>query len=180
MATTTPQKQRGWLNKSEMAASLGISVQAFDKWGVQPVERIGREAFYTAQSVVENRVALNTQKRQPDYDEEGVDPLAEQKLLQERIRLISAQADTQETKNQINERQLVPVGVAVFVFSKIAPRFRSRLDMVPLKLRRIHPDMDPRHLDSLQRELAIAGNDIAEFADSVTDYVDEYYETLAD
>lgn len=53
MARTPPQKQRGWLNKSEMAASLGISVQAFDKWGVQPVERIGREAFYTAQSVVE-------------------------------------------------------------------------------------------------------------------------------
>lgn len=34
------------LNKSDMASSIGISVQAFDKWGVPPVERRGREVFY--------------------------------------------------------------------------------------------------------------------------------------
>jgi hypothetical protein len=44
MATKSITQQPGWLNKSRMAASLGISVQAFDKWGVQPVERIGRES----------------------------------------------------------------------------------------------------------------------------------------
>lgn len=35
------------LNKSDMASSIGISVQAFDKWGVPPVERRGREVFMT-------------------------------------------------------------------------------------------------------------------------------------
>ncbi|MGP8720942.1 hypothetical protein ACT028_20865, partial [Pseudomonas aeruginosa] len=38
MSTEDLQKKRGWLNKSEMAASLGISPQAFDKWGVEPAD----------------------------------------------------------------------------------------------------------------------------------------------
>lgn len=180
MATTTPQKQRGWLNKSEMAASLGISVQAFDKWGVQPVERIGREAFYTAQSVVENRIHLHAQKHQPGYDEDGVDPLAEQKLLQERLRLTSAQADAQEKKNQINDRRLVPVDFAVFALAKIASQIGSTLDTVPLKLRRRHPDLDVRHVESLQREIALARNTAAELGDLLPELLDEYVESMAD
>jgi hypothetical protein len=35
------------LNKSDMASSIGISVQAFDKWGVPPVERRGERFFMT-------------------------------------------------------------------------------------------------------------------------------------
>lgn len=49
-------RQPHWLNKSRMATSLGISTQAFDKWGVEPVARIGREAFYDVRSVLENRL----------------------------------------------------------------------------------------------------------------------------
>ncbi|PTZ23576.1 DNA-packaging protein, partial [Pseudomonas aeruginosa] len=41
MSTEDLQKKRGWLNKSEMAASLGISPQAFDRWGVAPVSKVG-------------------------------------------------------------------------------------------------------------------------------------------
>ncbi|EJM8677149.1 DNA-packaging protein, partial [Escherichia coli] len=41
------------LNKSDMASSIGISVQAFDKWGVPPVERRGREVFYDVKTVLE-------------------------------------------------------------------------------------------------------------------------------
>ena len=56
------ERQPGWLNQTEMAASCGISVVAFGKWGVQPVARIGRQAFYRVEDVIENRVAkLNNQ-----------------------------------------------------------------------------------------------------------------------
>ena len=41
------------LNKSDMASSIGISVQAFDKWGVPLVERRGREVFYDVKTVLE-------------------------------------------------------------------------------------------------------------------------------
>nr|WP_132773025.1 DNA-packaging protein [Pseudomonas aeruginosa] len=60
MSTEDLQKKRGWLNKSEMAASLGISPQAFDKWGVEPAAKIGREVFYTAQAVLQNRLPFAT------------------------------------------------------------------------------------------------------------------------
>ena len=46
-----------------MAASLEISVQAFDKWKVKPTARIGREAFFTARDVVDNRIANERMKR---------------------------------------------------------------------------------------------------------------------
>src|SRR5690606_10959254 len=108
MAKSTPTKQRGWLNKSEMAASLGISVQAFDKWGVKPIERIGREAFFTAEAVLENRLQREAEKQQPE-GLEGIDPLAEAKLTQERLRLTAAQAEGQELKNEVTRRKSVPV-----------------------------------------------------------------------
>jgi len=52
----TNQPNAAWLNKTNMALSLGISTQAFDKWKVKPVAKIGRETFFTVRSVVENRV----------------------------------------------------------------------------------------------------------------------------
>ncbi|HCF2652056.1 TPA: DNA-packaging protein, partial [Pseudomonas aeruginosa] len=101
MSKNETTKQRGWLNKSEMAASLGISPQAFYKWGVQPIERIGREAFYTVADVVENRIQHAARKQQPEGElPEGLDPYAEAKLTQERLRLTKAQAYAQEQKNQ--------------------------------------------------------------------------------
>lgn len=99
MSNSNITRQPHWLNKSRMAASLGISTQAFDKWGVEPVARIGREAFYDVRSVLENRLALAERKHQPEGDfPEGIDPLAEHKLTQERLRLTAAQADAQEKK----------------------------------------------------------------------------------
>lgn len=105
MSKNETTKQRGWLNKSEMAASLGISPQAFDKWGVQPIERIGREAFYTVADVVENRIQHAARKQQPEGElPEGLDPYAEAKLTQERLRLTKAQAYAQEQKNQVQDK----------------------------------------------------------------------------
>lgn len=69
MSKNETTKQPGWLNKSEMAKSLGISPQAFEKWGVEPVARIGREAFYRVQDVVQNRVDHAARKQQLEGSE---------------------------------------------------------------------------------------------------------------
>lgn len=174
MKKTAPQKQRGWLNKSEMAASLGISVQAFDKWGVKPTERIGREAFYDARSVVANRLALQEQKHQPDGDLDGVDPLIEMKLAQERLRLTAAQAEGQELKNDIAHRRTVPTEFATFVLSRLTAEISSILDTLPMTLKRRHPDLEVRHIDTVQRELAKARNRGAALDESLPDLLNEY------
>lgn len=177
MAKTDPAKQRGWLNKSEMAASLGISVQAFDKWGVKPVERIGREAFYECRSVLDNRIARAEEKRQAASSEDDLDPQAEAKLLQERLRLTAAQAEGQELKNDITRRRSVPTEFATFVMSKIAAEIASILDTLPLTLKRRHPDLEVRHIESIQRELAKARNRAAELDERLPGLLNEYLDT---
>ncbi|HEJ1943963.1 TPA: terminase small subunit [Pseudomonas aeruginosa] len=174
-------RQPHWLNKSRMATSLGISTQAFDKWGVEPVARIGREVFYDVRSVLENRLDFAERKHQPDGDvPEGIDPLAEHKLTQERLRLTSAQADAQEKKNLVADKHLVPTEFAVFALGKVAAQIGSILDTVPLKLRRKHPDLDVRHVEALQREIALARNRASELGDLLPGMLDEYVESLAE
>lgn len=176
MAKSTPTKQRGWLNKSEMAASLGISVQAFDKWGVKPVERIGREAFFTAEAVLENRLQREAEKQQPE-GLEGLDPLAEAKLTQERLRLTAAQAEGQELKNEVTRRKSVPVEFALFVLSRIAAEIASGLDTLPLTLKRRHPDLEVRHIESVQREIAKVRNRAALLDERLPELLDEYLDS---
>jgi len=174
-------RQAHWLNKSEMAASLGISVQAFDRWGVTPVARIGREAFFDVRSVLDNRLAQASRKYAPSGEaegEEGLDPLAEKKLLQEKLRLTAELADTQAIKNEVKRRTLVPVDFALFAFSRIAAQIGSVLDTIPLQLRRRNPDLDARHVEAMQREIALARNLAAGLGDQLPDLVNEYFETL--
>lgn len=85
------------LNKSDMASSIGISVQAFDKWGVPPVERRGREVFYDVKTVLE----IDRERRQHNQripDDEGD---LEERLLRARAELTEEQAVAQKLKNQV-------------------------------------------------------------------------------
>ncbi|SDS25899.1 Phage DNA packaging protein, Nu1 subunit of terminase [Halopseudomonas litoralis] len=176
MAKSTTTKQRGWLNKSEMAASLGISVQAFDKWGIKPVERIGREAFFTVEAVLENRLGHQAEKHKP-AGFEGIDPLAEAKLTQERLRLTAAQAYGHELKNQITERTSVPTEFAMYVLSRVAAEIASGLDTLPLTLKRRHPDLEVRHIESVQREIAKVRNRAALLDERLPEMLDEYLDS---
>lgn len=115
----------------------------------------------------------------PPGFEDG-DPSLEIQLMEQRIRLTTAQAVAVEKKNQVEEQLLVPVGFAIYALSKIAAQLGSMLDTLPLKLVRKHPDMDPRHLESLTREIAIARNLSAEAAARLPDELNEYFETLAE
>lgn len=181
MAEKETTKQRGWLNKSEMAASLGISPQAFEKWGVQPIEKIGRETFYTAESVVQNRIDHAAQKQQPATDlPEGVDPYVEAKLLQAKLDLTLEQAYAQKLKNQVQDKLLVPVPFATFALAKIAAKIGSKLETVGKTVSQRHPEMDPLILEAFEREIALTRNLSAEFGDDLPGYLDEYLSTLDD
>lgn len=87
------------LNKSDMASSIGISVQAFDKWGVPPVERRGREVLYDVKTVLEiDRERRQHNQRTPDDGGE-----LEERLLRARAELTEEQAVAQKLKNQVPE-----------------------------------------------------------------------------
>ena len=53
-----------WMNKRNTAKSLGISVQAFDKWDISPIGKIGREVFFDMRTVVNNRLENAVKQRE--------------------------------------------------------------------------------------------------------------------
>lgn len=112
----------------------------------------------------------------PD-EPEGIDPLLELKLQQERLRLTAAQAEGQELKNDITKRKSVPTEFAIFVLSRLAAEIGSILDTLPLTLKRRHPDLEVRHIESVQRELAKARNRAATLDDRLPGLLNEYLDT---
>ncbi|WP_448196706.1 terminase small subunit [Pseudomonas putida] len=176
MANQSITRQPYWLNKTRMAASLGISVQAFDKWGVEPVQRIGKEAFYDTRSVLDNRLKNQSGKQQPGL--ENVDPLIGYKIDLERWRLTKEQADTQARKNRIGDKELVPVGFAIFVLSRLASLLASYLDTIPKKVKLKHPDLEIRFMESFEREIAVTRNEAAGLAETIPELLDEYVTAL--
>ncbi|MBK3511283.1 terminase small subunit [Pseudomonas sp. MF6747] len=173
---TTITRQPGWLNKKNMADSLGISVQAFDKWDVAPVAKIGRESFYDVRSVLDNRLQHQTCKQQPGAEE--VDPLIGYKIDCERLRLTKEQADAQARKNKVGEKELVPVGFMIFALSSLSAQLASTLNTIPKSVKRRHPDIAVRHLDALETEIAVTRNAAVELADRVPELLDEYIASL--
>ncbi|WP_367599253.1 terminase small subunit [Pseudomonas fulva] len=178
MTNPTITRQPFWLNKKRMAESLGISVQAFDKWGVEPVQKIGRESFYDVRSVLDNRLQHQNGKQQPGS--EDIDPLAEAKLLQERLRLTREQADAQAMRNEVKRRNLVPVDFMTFAISRMTSLIGSTLDTVHTKVKRKHPDIELRHLEAVQREVAVTRNEAASLNERLPEILDEFLSTLDD
>jgi phage terminase Nu1 subunit (DNA packaging protein) len=179
MANPSITRKPEWLNKTRMADSLGISTQAFDKWGVAAVAKIGRESFYDVRSVLENRIKHAGQKQQP-VDENGneIDPLIEYKLQQARLRLTEGQATAQERRNKVKDGELVPADFAVFALGRLAAMLGSTLDTVPKNLRRKHPDFEARHLEAVEREIAVTRNEAAGLAEAIPEILNEYIATL--
>ena len=169
-----------WLNKSQMAASLGITVQAFDKWKVESIAKIGRENFYDVRTVLNNRLAQAEQKSAGSETPDGIDPLIEYKLMEERRGLTAAQRIGQEKKNEVTARLLVPVEFSTFALSRLAAQVGSILDTVALKVKRKHPDIEVRHVEAMQREIALARNIASDLGESLPGILDEYLATLDD
>lgn len=161
------------LNKSDMASSLGISVQAFDKWGVRPVEKKGREVFFDVRSVVENRIEHQSRKLQPspDEDDDGVN------IEYERWRLTRANADAAELANEKKRREVVETAFCTFVLSRVAAEISSILDGIPLSMQRRCPELENRHIEFLKGDVIKAMNKAAALDERIpgllNDYIDQ-------
>ncbi|HHG3093082.1 TPA: terminase small subunit [Vibrio parahaemolyticus] len=169
---TASKVEPHWLNKSTMAESLGISVQAFDRWGVKPVARVGRSVYFTVADVLHNRRENEIEKqqlKQPDPTE-----MSDGCLDYEKYRLTKAQADGQELKNEIARQEVVPVGFATFALAKIAAEVSGIIDSLPLNIYRKHPELTTIQQENIKRELAKAMNTMSRVGDSIDEVLDEY------
>nr|WP_312037059.1 terminase small subunit [Citrobacter werkmanii] len=159
------------LNKKNMAKSCKIGVTAFDKWGVEPAQRAGREVLYDVASVVRNRVENEVGK----IVERGGD-VDDAEFLKARIRLISAQADAQELKNARETGEVIDTAFATYALAKLSGEVGSIMDSLPLAISRKYPGMEKRYLDAIKTEVSRAMNCAANLADSIPDMAKKYIE----
>lgn len=143
------KREPHWLNKSETARSLGISTQAFDKWGVKPVAKIGREAFYEMRDVLDNRLEHLKQKTNP------VDP---EDYEAQRTRLTKEQADQLEMKNAVTRREQAPVSLLEMALAEISERINAILDAIPSKVKKRLPALTSTEMNHIVREIVKAQN----------------------
>lgn len=169
---TASKVEPHWLNKSTMADSLGISVQAFDRWGVKPVAKVGRSVYFTVADVLHNRIeneAAKQQPKQPDPSEIG-----DGCLEYERYRLTKAQADSQELKNEIATQEVVPTDFATYALSKVSAEASGVIDSLPLNIIRKHPELTTIQTENIKRELAKALNALSRLERSLPEILDDY------
>jgi len=144
------QREAHWLNKSDTAKSLGISVQAFDKWGVEPVAKIGRENFFTMRAVVDNRIANNNQKHAGAVDPEDYEA--------QRTRLTKEQADQLEMKNAVMRREQAPVELLQWALDELSQRVSAILGAIPSKVKKRVPSLTAGEMTNITREIIKAQN----------------------
>lgn len=125
MATNQAVKNKAHLlKKKDMAESIGISVQAFDKWGVEPVFREGRSAFFCVKDVLDNRLSNQHSKRQPESDLD---------IVKERARLTYHQANIAELDEDVKRGELIPAETVDQVWSDMLASFRAKILAIPTK-----------------------------------------------
>ncbi|MBJ7555400.1 terminase small subunit [Marinomonas spartinae] len=170
---SSKKKELGLINKSTLVASLGISSQAFDKWGVEPREKRGRENFYSIHDVVQNRVdnalsnvskpGVKKPSKNPSIDQLGEEVLRTEKLAEE-VRAL-------KLKNDILEARSIPVDIAVGVLTGIISEQVTILETIPLLVKRHNPDMPSHAIDQIQRDISKISNIAATLGDKLDDTI---------
>lgn len=166
----TPKRQPGWLNLGQMAASCGISTQAFKQWGVDPVARIGRESFFDAASVLRNRLAKQQDRSKAAAPEPSPDALDADR---ERTLLTRVQREGQELKNAQLRRELAPISLIEWTLSKVGNQIGAVLDSIPLKVKKVVPRLTAVEVEHIKREVVKAQNAAARIAVDLDEYYDE-------
>lgn len=164
--------QPGWLNKQDMASSCGVSLTAFDKWGIEPVAKIGRNTYFRVVDVLDNRKARWSATLAMKQAAEVAPMPATLEAEKEKMLLIREQRIGQELKNAQTRREVAPVQVIEWTLSKVGAQISANLEAIPSKLKKLHPSLPARAIEDVKREIVKAQN----VAARVTVDLDEYYE----
>jgi phage terminase Nu1 subunit (DNA packaging protein) len=168
--TVAPKRKPGWMNLGQMAASCGISTQAFKQWGVEPVARIGRESFFDVASVLRNRLAKQQDRSKAAAPEPSSCALDTDR---ERMLLTRVQREGQELKNAQLRRELAPIQLIEWTLGKIGNQIGAVLDSIPLKVKKVVPRLTAVEVEHIKREIVKAQNAAARITVDLDDYYDE-------
>ena len=164
--------QAGWMTKQDMVASCGITPTAFDKWGVEPVAKIGRHVYYRVADVLANRLAKQMMRIASESPRPDPSAASAVEAEYEKMLLTREQRIGQELKNAQTRRELAPVQVIEWTLSRVGSQISAHLEAIPQKLKKLHPSLPARAIEDVKREVVKAQN----MAARVSVDLDEYYE----
>ena len=144
--------ERHWLNKSEMATALGISVQAFAAWGVKPVAQRHRfgEAFYSVRDVVDFAVARERKKHERTAASlDAADLIIEKERAD--LEWTQERAEGQRLKNAALRRELAPVAMVQWAISQAGSQIAATLGTLKGKVKRAQPSLSNAALHEVEQ-----------------------------
>jgi phage terminase Nu1 subunit (DNA packaging protein) len=160
-----------WQNQKNAAAGQGVSTQAFARWGVEPVAKIGRNAYYLPSDITAYLVARETASLQEKL--ERIETAAAETgsaADREKMLLTREQRIGQELKNAQARRELAPIGIIDWALSRVGSQISALLEAIPLKVKQLLPKMTAAEIGLIEREVIKAQNASA----AVTVDFDEY------
>ncbi len=158
------------LNQSQAADFLGIKRQTLIEKNF-PTEKRGRIVYYDSRDLL----AWAIDRATKPYIKQLASVSEEKTFETERLRLTTAQADAQELKNEQARANVVPVEFAIHVLAKVANEAAGILDSLPLHIKRRHPEVSKKLLDTIRRELSKSMNALAALNDTaLPGIIDEF------
>ncbi|EJA7217200.1 terminase small subunit, partial [Escherichia coli] len=95
-------------------------------------------------------------------------------LLRVRIRLLTAQAEAQELKNERDRGDVIDTEFCMYALSKLASQISSIMDSLPLTMQRSFPQMTPVMLDGLKKEVVRACNACTKLDENIPRMLSDY------
>ncbi len=148
-------KDKFYWNRKDTAELFGVSIMTLDQWVVRdcPVE------------VVKLKGMKKPQKRYyiPDIIEwksnRSVSNVKQLSLEKERTRLAKEQADGQSLKNAVTRKELAPIKLLEISLSEMAVMICSKLESIPLKVKKNLPKLSSAEIEIITREINKALNE---------------------
>jgi phage terminase Nu1 subunit (DNA packaging protein) len=102
-----------------------------------------------------------------DIEDGEVDENARAKRLNneltvEKIRLTASQADDSELKVDLKKHVIAPLAAMELAITKIATNAASKLEQIPIRVKRKLPNLTTRELEIISREIVAVQNEVAE------------------
>ena len=169
-ATGGQMPQPGWLNQEQMAASCDISPSGFQKWGVGSVAKIGRYTYYRVADVLTNRLDHLAKRLTTSPGPQLDDAELTRTEREEKLRLTSAQAEWQETKNAQLLKELAPVNLLEWVIGKAGSQISAILESIPMNLKKRNPRLTASNIEFITREIVKTQNIAADMKLDLDEY----------
>ena len=83
-------------------------------------------------------------------------------LTAEKIRLTASQADDSELKVDLKKRVIAPLAAMELAISKIATNASSKLEQIPIRVKRKLPKLTAKELDIISKEIIAVQNEVAD------------------